>query len=149
MFNTTSLWGNASQSLSETTPYAIWIRIIRDQETQVLGRMRRDPKSGASLWGCKVVQLLGKMVCVHERSVVPDSVTPRTAAHQAPLPMGLSRQDYWSGLTLRPPGDLPDPGIKPISFVSPALADGFFTTWEAAMENDMVIPQIIYHRIII
>ena len=38
-----------------------------------------------------------------------------TAAHQAPLSMGFSRQEYWSGLPCPPPGDLPDPGIKPLS----------------------------------
>ena len=42
-------------------------------------------------------------------------------AHQAPLSMGLSRQEYWSGLPCPPPGDLPDPGIKPTSPTSPAL----------------------------
>ena len=47
---------------------------------------------------------------------------------QAPLFMGLSRQEYWSGLPCPPPEDLPDPGIKPASLMSPALADGFFTT---------------------
>ena len=55
-------------------------------------------------------------------------VTPWTAAYQAPLFMGLSREEYWSGLSYPPPGDLPDPGIKPMSLVSPALAGGFFTT---------------------
>ena len=40
------------------------------------------------------------------------------------MSMGLSRQEYWSGLPLPPAGDLPDPGIKP---VAPALAGGFFT----------------------
>ena len=39
-----------------------------------------------------------------------------TVAHQAPLSMGFSRQEYWSGLPCPPPGDLPDPGIKPESF---------------------------------
>ena len=39
--------------------------------------------------------------------------TPRTVAHQAPLSMGFSRQQYWSGLPCPPPGDLPDPRIKP------------------------------------
>ena len=47
-------------------------------------------------------------------------VTPWTAAHQAPLSMGFSRQEYWSGLPRPPPGDLPDPGITPTSFTSPA-----------------------------
>ena len=46
---------------------------------------------------------------------------------QTPLPMGFPRQKYWSGLPSPPPGDLPDPGIKPASSVSPALAGGFFT----------------------
>ena len=45
-------------------------------------------------------------------------VTPWTVAHQAPLSMGFSRQEYWSGLPFPSPGNLPDPGIKP---GSPAL----------------------------
>ena len=62
------------------------------------------------------------------RSVMSDSVTPWTVAHQAPLSMGFSRQKYWSGLPFPPPGDLLDPGIEPVSLVPPALAGGFFTT---------------------
>ena len=61
----------------------------------------------------------------HERKVKVKSLsrvrlfaTPRTVAHQAPLSMGFSRQQYWSGLPLSSPGDLPDPGIEP---GSPAL----------------------------
>ena len=57
-----------------------------------------------------------------------------TVGHQAPLPMGFSRQEYWSGLSCPPPRDLLDPGIKSMSLGSPALADGFFTTiatWKA------------------
>ena len=49
-------------------------------------------------------------------------------ALQAPLSMGFSRQQYWSGLPCPLPGYLPDPGIEPTSLMSPALADGFFTT---------------------
>ena len=52
-------------------------------------------------------------------------VTPWTTACQAPLSVGFSRQEYWSGLSFPSPGDLPDPGIKP---TSPALAGRFFTT---------------------
>ena len=44
--------------------------------------------------------------------------TPWTVAHQAPLSTGFSRQEYWSGLPCTSPGDLPDPGIKPMSHVS-------------------------------
>ena len=55
-------------------------------------------------------------------------------AHQAPLSIGFSRQEYWTELPFPSPGDLPDPGIKRRSLMSPALAGGFFTTsttWEA------------------
>ena len=51
-----------------------------------------------------------------------------TVPRQAPLSKGFSRQEYWSGWLCPPPGDLPDPGIKPTSLKSPALADVFFTT---------------------
>ena len=51
-----------------------------------------------------------------------------TVAHQAPLPMGFSRQESWSELPCPPPGDLPHPGMEPESLVSPALAGRFFTT---------------------
>ena len=54
--------------------------------------------------------------------------TPRTIAHQAPLSMEFSRQEYRSGLPCLPPGDLPDSGIKLASLMPPALAGGFFTT---------------------
>ena len=43
-------------------------------------------------------------------------------------PPAFSRQEYWSGLPCPPPGELPDPGIEPVSLASPALAGGFFTT---------------------
>ena len=60
--------------------------------------------------------------------------TPWTVAHEAPLSMGFSRQEYWSGLPCPSPGDPADPGIKSMSLLSPALAGGFFNiraTWEA------------------
>ena len=59
-------------------------------------------------------------------------------AHKIPLSMGFSRQEYWSGLPCPPLGDLPDPGTKPTSLTSPALAGGFFTTnttWEAPLSK--------------
>ena len=49
------------------------------------------------------------------------SVTPWTAACQAPLSMGFSRQEYWSGLPFPPPRNRPNPGTEPGSPVSPAL----------------------------
>ena len=55
-------------------------------------------------------------------------VTLWTAACQTPLSMKFSKQEYWSGLPFPPPGDLPNPGIKPVSLASAALAGRFFTT---------------------
>ena len=52
----------------------------------------------------------------------------------APLTMGFSRQEYWNGLSCPPPGDIPNPGIEPMSLMSPALEGRFFATstnWEA------------------
>ena len=57
-----------------------------------------------------------------------------TVVHQTPLSMGFFRQEHWSGLPCPPPGDLPNPEIRPESLISPALAGGFLTTsaiWEA------------------
>ena len=51
-----------------------------------------------------------------------------TETHQSPLFMGFSMQEYWSEQPCLLPGDIPNPGIKPASFMSPALACGFFTT---------------------
>ena len=74
-------------------------------------------------------------VCVLRRvSCVRLSATHWTIAHQAPLSTGFTRQEYWNGLPCPPPGDLLNPGIKPTSLKSPALAAEFFTTstnWEA------------------
>ena len=67
-------------------------------------------------------------VCVCVFSHVQLFVTPWTVAHQAPLFMEFSRQEYWSWLPYPDPGDLPNPGIQPASLTSPALAGMFFTT---------------------
>ena len=57
-----------------------------------------------------------------------DSLQSWTVVHQTSLSMGFSRQEYWSGFPFPFPGSLPDPGIKPKSPRSPALAGGFITT---------------------
>ena len=51
-----------------------------------------------------------------------------TVAHQTPLFIGLSQQEWWSGVPFPTPEDLPDPGIKPPSLASPALESRFYTT---------------------
>ena len=82
-------------------------------------------------------------VYVHAKSLqsCPTLCNPMDYSPQAPLSMGFSRQEYWSGLPCPPPGDLPDPGIKPISLMFPALSGRFFTAsaaWEA-LESRTII----------
>ena len=72
----------------------------------------------------------------HMLSCVQLFATPWTIAHQVPLSVEFSRQEYWSGLPFPTPGNLPHPGTKPISLASPALAGRFFTTgvtWEVSI----------------
>ena len=79
-------------------------------------------------WGNQAVYItlsiyLVKTTCIYicVLSRVWLFVTPWTVTHQAPLSMGFSWQEYWSGLPSPSPGDLPNSGIKPESPVSPAL----------------------------
>ena len=68
-----------------------------------------------------IVRLL--LLLLFSHSVVSDSAIPWTVAHQASLSMKFPRQEHWSGLLLRPPGDLSNTEIEPMF---PALAGGFF-----------------------
>ena len=65
-------------------------------------------------------------VCAKSLSCVRLYVTSWTIALQAPLSVGFSREENWSGLPCPPPGDLPNPGIKLVSLISPALTGRFF-----------------------
>ena len=60
-------------------------------------------------------------------SVMSNSLPP-FVDHQAPLSMGFPWQEYWNGLPFPPTGDIPDPGIKPASPVSPSLQADFLST---------------------
>ena len=69
-------------------------------------------------------------ICVHAKLLqsCPTLCDPWTIAHQVPLSMGFPGQEYWSGLSCPPPGDLSNPGIKPASCKSLAFAGVLFTT---------------------
>ena len=89
-------------------------------------------------WSPDPAYLLVSDLCeVNCFSCVRLCATPRTVARQAPLFVGLSKQESWSGLPFPTPGNIPPgniPGIEPMSLASPALAGEFFTTsatWEA------------------
>ena len=66
---------------------------------------------------------LGACVCAQSCKTLCDSMD-----YKASLSLGVSRQEYWSGVSFPPPGGLPDPGFKSTSSVPPALEGGFFTT---------------------
>ena len=85
-------------------------------------------------------------VCVQLLSHVQLSVTPWTVAHQAPLSMGFSRREYGSGLPFPSPGHLPNPGTKPVSHASPALAGGFLTTASAGKPQLTVTVKIMFWK---
>ena len=70
------------------------------------------------------------MHMLHRFSCVQLFATLKTVDHQAPLSVGFSRQEYWSGLPFSTLGDLPHPGIEPVSLMSPSMAGGFFN-WES------------------
>ena len=76
---------------------------------------------GASQLESKHKDLLGSRVRLF--------ATPWVGAHQAPVPMEFSRQEYWSGLPFPSPGDCPNPWKEPRPLRSPALAGGFFMVW--------------------
>ena len=89
-------------------------------------------------WHLKMKMLRDSFKCIlavcSVASIVSNSLRPHGLySYQAPLSMGFSRQEYWSGLPCPPLGDFPDPGIELVSLMSPALAGNFFTTsttWE-------------------
>ena len=89
---------------------------------------------------CQILSLhLLRCICVSNCfSRVWLFATLWTVAPQAPLPMGFSRQEYWSALPFPPPGDLSDPRIEPASVTSPALAGRFFTT-NRSLSMEMII----------
>ena len=103
-------------------------------------------KTSDTASGCQLM-----CICVLSRSVMFDSVTAWTVAHLAPLTMGLFWQEYWSGLPCLPPGDLPNPGLKRVSPLVPALADRFFTTAPPGKPQNVFIltPKIVTFIVVI
>ena len=71
---------------------------------------------------------MSECMCAKSLQSCPALWDRETIALQAPLSMGFSRQEYWSGLPSPSPGHLPKPGIKPGSLMSATLAGRFFTT---------------------
>ena len=66
-------------------------------------------------------------VCAKLLKLCPTLWDPMDSSLPAPQSMGFSRQEYWSGLPCHPPGNLPNPGIEPVSLVSSALQADFYS----------------------
>ena len=82
-------------------------------------------------------------------SVVSKSATPRTVAHQTPLSMAFSRQEYWTGLPFPTPRDLSDPGIEPASLASPTLTGRFFIILLQVLRlQELVMDREAWHAVV-
>ena len=95
---------------------------------------KREWKQETLVWDCITVAKVVGSVHVQLFSHIWLFTTLWTIGHQAPLSIGVPRQEYWSGLPFPSPGDLPNPGIKPISPVSPDLAGRFLPLRSAIRE---------------
>ena len=97
----------------------------------LMGRQKWEPSMPPWCSWIFVSQILNiklDCACVSAKLLqsCPALCNPMDCLHQSYLSMGFSRQEHWSGLPCAPPGDLPNPGIKP---ASPAVAGRFFTQW--------------------
>ena len=130
-----------NKAASQTTPTAqglashlwsagkLWVLLIKFRfETLILlGSAVLENSAQFFSWG--VVGVLEVSVCMPSLfSCVRLFGTPWTVAHQAPLTMRFSRQEYWSGLLFPPSGNCPHPGIKPCLSCLLLWQTGFFTT---------------------
>ena len=94
--------------------------------------------SSGSWWWTEKPGMLQSMESQRAGHDLATELTDWTVAHQAPLPMKFSRQEYWSGLPFPPPADLPDLEIELASLASFALAGRFFTTEPLGKPNTKV-----------
>ena len=122
-----STWKNGSredaikqkkEKYLEEKAHTVIAREIWKRETNIKRENAGSPNTILDLWPlgyCCVTPTSYVQTALSHFSHVQLFVTPWPVARQAPLSMGFSRQEYWSGLPRLPPGDLPDPGIEPRS----------------------------------
>ena len=126
----------------------LWLAKVRPRDLLVVHRLWSLDLSRVSLGTLPFPErenLQGMGRWMHAKSLQSCLIcNPMAVACQAPLSMGFSWQEYWSGLPCPPPRDLPDSGIKSTSLSSPALAGEFFTTsatwgWRCPVFSERVI----------
>ena len=95
----------------------------------VMATVSAEVSSSVFFWDSPCLALREEWESMHGAyCVISNSCSPMDCSPQGSSVLGFSRQEYWSGLSFPPPGDLPDPGIEPVASASPALAGGLFTT---------------------
>ena len=136
------LYGGKELPMHAKYTWVAWVirgnvRQAADTQASLFGRItflpswRKHWKHTVSLCTHILSASCKESVCVCARARAQSCRTLQTqwtVASQAPLSMGLSWQEYWTGLPSPSPGDLPDPGTERVSSVAPALAGRFFTT---------------------
>ena len=105
--------------------WTVWIQ--KQGRGNGLNHHNTKSKANISNW-LKINKMMGRVHWMCMFSHIQLFATLWTTAPQAPLSMGFSGQEYWSGLPFPCPGDLPDPEIEPPSLASPVWASGLFTT---------------------
>ena len=110
-----------------------------DRESILLGSDQKQVQDTQLKWLCVLGWFFSKFqylcvingcACVHAKSLqlCPTLCNPVNCSLPGSSVYGFSRQEYWSGLPCPPPGDLPNPGIKPAALTFPELVGKFFTT---------------------
>ena len=122
--------GNHSSTLAWEIPWTVEPVCEVSKESDMTQRLSHNPVTMLHSVSCLLVW--------GQCSTMSGSVTPWTL--QAPLSMEFSRQEYWSGLPFPTPGDLPDPGIEPVSLMSPSLAGRIFTTMPPGLPISSLSP---------
>ena len=116
----------------ESSAHGIGLARILEWVAISSSRVSSWPKDDPSVsWGCCICSVT---------SVLSDSLWPYRLAHQSPLSMGFSRQEYWSGLPGPPPGNLPNPGIELLSACIYCFAGGFFPTEPPGKPAEYLFP---------
>ena len=131
------------QELPQVVGDQVW-KQKNDQASQGSGEQRGETFDTFPGRDCQE-SLHRRVHCVKPLQSCWTLCDPMDCNRQVSLSMGFSRQEYWSGLPCPPPGDLPNPGIQPSSFLSPVLMGGFFTTcatWEDLTEERESLKEI-------
>ena len=114
--------------LKEELPRSVGVNMLLEISGEITAERMKgwsQSKNNTQLWIRLVIESESESEVAQSCPTLRD---PMDCSPPGPPSMGFSRQEYWSGLPFPSPGDLPNPGIKPGSVTSPALAGRFFTT---------------------